>query len=231
VRRAGGAVGLLRVDLHVHTTYSDDCLTTCFDVLRWAKRRRLSALAITDHNTIAGALALCKLSSLPIIVGEEIRTSSGEIIGLFLKEEVPADLPPKETVHLIREQGGLVYVPHPLDRVRRSVLDIGELMEVIGEVDLVEVFNARVTFPLDNRNAEDLARRYGLLRGAGSDAHQGFEIGQAYVEMPSFSDAQSFLRSLAQGQVRGRVSSPLVHVGSTCAKLAKGLMTASSSLR
>jgi len=224
---------LPKVDLHVHTAYSDDSLTTCFDVLRWARRRGLDALAVTDHNTIAGALALHKLSTLPIIVGEEIRTTQGEIIGLFLVEEVPPDLSPAETVRLIHQQGGLVYVPHPLDRVRRSVLDIGALMEIIKEkeVDLIEVLNARVTFPLDNRNAEDLARSYGLLRGAGSDAHQGFEIGKAYVEMPSFADAQSFLKSLSQGHVHGRMSSPLVHVVSTYAKLAKGLMAASSSPR
>lgn len=222
---------MLKVDLHVHTAYSDDCLTTCFDALRWARRRGLDALAVTDHNTIAGALVLRKLSTLPIIVGEEIRTTQGEIIGLFLVEEVPPDLSPAETVRLIHQQGGLVYVPHPLDRVRRSVLGIRALMEIIEEVDLIEALNARVTFPLDNRNAEDLARSYGLLRGAGSDAHQGFEIGKAYVEMPSFADAQSFLKSLSQGRVHGRMSSPLVHVVSTYAKLAKGLMTASSSPR
>ena len=217
-----------KVDLHVHTAYSDDCLTTCSDVLRWARRRGLDAVAITDHNTIAGAVALAKLSPLPIIVGEEIRTSCGEIIGLFLKEEVPANLSPRETVHRIHQQGGLVYVPHPFDRMRRSVLDIGALMEIIVDVDLIEVFNARVTFPLDNRNAEDLARRYGLLGGAGSDAHQGFEIGRAYVELPAFSDARSFLASLKQARVRGRVSSPFVHVGSTYARLAKSLLASSS---
>lgn len=222
---------MLKVDLHVHTRYSDDCLTTCADILRWANRRGLDALAITDHNTIAGALALRRQSPLSIIVGEEIRTSCGEIIGLFLEEEVPANLSPKETVYLIHQQGGLVYVPHPLDRVRRSALDIGALMEIIREVDLIEVFNARVTFSLDNRHAEDLAHRYHLLRGAGSDAHQGFEIGQAYVEMPPFNDAQSFVASLRQGRVRGRVSSPLVHVGSAYAKLAKGLIAVGFSPR
>jgi hypothetical protein len=188
-------------------------------------------LAITDHNTIAGALALSKLSPLPILVGEEIRTSRGEIIGLLLREEIPPDLTPARTVRLVHEQGGVVYVPHPLDRMRRSVLDIGALMEIISEVDLIEVLNARVTFSLDNRNAEELARSHGLLRGAGSDAHQGFEIGQAYVEMPAFMDAPSFLRSLSQGQVHGRASSPLVHVGSTYAKFAKGILTATSLLR
>lgn len=222
---------MLKVDLHVHTCYSDDCLTTCADILRWAGRRGLGALAITDHNTIAGALALYERSPLPIIIGEEVRTSCGEIIGLFLKEEVPAGLSPQETVERIHRQGGLVYVPHPLDRMRRSALDIGALMEIIDEVDLIEAFNARVTFLLDNRHAEDLARRYHLLCGAGSDAHQGFEIGQAYVEMPPFSDAQSFMASLKQGCIRGHVSSPLVHVGSVYAKLAKSLMAMGTSAR
>lgn len=196
-------------------------MTACHQVLLWANRRQLGALAITDHNTIAAALALREQAPIPIIVGEEIRTTRGEIIGLFLQEEIPPDLSPAETVRRIREQGGLVYVPHPCDRVRHSALEPEALREIIAQVDIIEVLNARVTLAADNHQAGELARAHHLRMGAGSDAHQGHEIGRAYVEMPPFEDAASFMQSLSQGRVIGRLSSPLVHVGSTWARLAK----------
>ena len=214
----------MKVDLHVHTRYSIDSLATLPDVLRWAERRGMGALAITDHDTIEGARALRQISPIPIIVGEEISTSRGEIIGLFLQEAVPPGLSPESTIGLVHQQGGLVYLPHPIDRARRNRLEFDSLLDVIEQADLIEVLNARVTFSLDNRLAEALARAYGLPHGAGSDAHQGFEIGRAYVEMPLFHDASSFKRSLSRSDVRGHISSPLVHVGSTYAKVAKGIM-------
>ncbi len=214
----------MRVDLHVHTRCSPDALTTPRELWLWARRRGLDALAITDHNTIAGALALAQGAPLPIIVGEEIRTTAGEMIGLFLRREIPAGLTPHETAARIHDQGGLVYIPHPRDRWRRSsALTDEALLEVIGEADILEVWNARVAFVEDNRQAQALAEEHGLLCGAGSDAHQGYEIGQAYVILPPFHDAPSFLRSLAQGTIHGRTSPPVVHLGSTWARLAKGL--------
>ncbi len=215
----------MKVDLHVHTIHSPDSLTPCADVLRWADRRGIERLAITDHDTVAGALILSELAPERIIVGEEIRTSQGEIIGLFLEREIAPGLTPAETARRIHEQGGLVYVPHPTDRARlSSALAPQALAAISDQVDLIEVLNARVTFALDNRAAEELAYQYGLLRGAGSDAHQGYEIGSAYVETPPFADAASLKSALAQGQIGGHLSFPLVHMGSTYAKLAKGLL-------
>ncbi|OGO05120.1 MAG: hypothetical protein A2Y73_08025 [Chloroflexi bacterium RBG_13_56_8] len=222
---------MVKVDLHVHTHWSDDSLTTCAEVLCWAGRRDIDLVAITDHNRLGGALALKEMAPERVIVGEEIRTTQGEIIGLFLHEEILGGLATRETTRCIHQQGGLVYVPHPVDRVRRSTLMPPALLEIIDEIDLIEVFNARVPLALCNRQAEELARFYGLPQGAGSDAHQGHEIGRAYVEMPAFDDAQSFLANLIHGQIHGRLSSPLVHVGSTYAKFAKGLMTFTSSAR
>jgi predicted metal-dependent phosphoesterase TrpH len=213
----------LKVDLHVHTQYSHDSLTPLEDVLFWARRHALDAVAITDHNTIEGALRLCEMARLPIIVGEEIRTQQGEIIALFLIHEIPPDLTLPETLGRIREQNGIVYVPHPVDRVRSSAIGFNELIRIIDQVDALEVLNARVTFSADNRLAYELARAYRLARGAGSDAHQGYEIGQAFVEVPGPCNRASFLTNLARSQVRGRISSPLVHVGSTYAKAAKEL--------
>ena len=213
----------MRVDLHVHTCYSGDSLTSLSETIRWAQRRSLDALAITDHNTIAGALALARIAPFAVIVGEEILTTRGEIIGLFLHRQIPSGLSPRETAHRIHAQGGIVYLPHPMDRVRHSALAPDSLLGISEVIDAIEVLNARVTFRADNRQAALFARSHGILAGAGSDSHQGYEIGHAYVEMPPFRDPRSFLKSLAEGQIRGHISSPLVHLASSYAKLAKGL--------
>ncbi|MBN1400460.1 MAG: PHP domain-containing protein [Anaerolineae bacterium] len=217
----------MKLDLHVHTLYSPDSLTPLEDVLFWAKRHGLDALAITDHNTIEGALRLYEMARTQIIVGEEIRTQQGEITGLYLTEEIPPGLSCHETIARIRVQNGIVYVPHPVDRVRSSAIGFNDLMSIIDQVDIIEVLNARVTFSADNRLAYDLARAYRLSMGAGSDAHQGYEIGQAFVEMPGACERASFLTNLARSHVGGRISSPLVHVGSTYAKAAKELRSLS----
>ncbi len=180
-------------------------------------------MAVTDHNTIAGALAVQKLAPFRVIVGSEIATDRGEITGLFLQHEIPAGLPLRETVCRIHDQGGLVYVPHPLDRVRPSALGYDALMEIIGEVDVIEVLNARVTFAIDNQQAAAVAQRHGLAVGAGSDAHAGLEIGCAGVEMAPFGTGEEFLAGLRQGQIYGGISSPLVHLGSGHARWAKRL--------
>ncbi|MFH1086244.1 MAG: PHP domain-containing protein [Chloroflexota bacterium] len=221
----------MRVDLHVHTTHSRDGLIAPRSIARWARRRRLDAVAITDHNTIAGALELHALDDLPIIVGEEIRTNEGELIGLFLERHVPPGLSPEETAWVIRQQGGLVYVPHPCDRVRGSALSAAALLRMLGQVDIIEVLNARVTFLVDNRQARALAAAHGLAMGAGSDAHQGYELGRAYVEMAPFEDAPTFLASLRCATIGGRTSSPLVHVASACAKVARELAPFASYAR
>jgi len=213
----------MRVDLHVHTRHSRDSLITEQDVIRWVARRGLDALAITDHNTIVGALALADMAPFQVIVGEEIMSSEGEIIGLFLEKEIPPFLTPQETVARIRQQGGIVYIPHPVDRVRESSLSYVALMSIVDQVDALEVLNARVTFATDNELAAEIAEAHHLLAGAGSDAHQGFEIGHAHMEMAPFHNADEFRIALRDGSIRGRISSPLVHVGSTYAKVAKGL--------
>ncbi len=211
----------MKVDFHVHTCYSGDSLTSLEAVIGTCRKRGLGKVAITDHNTIAGALALSEMAPDLVIVGEEIKTEVGEIIAYFLKEEVPKGLPVQEAIARVREQGGLVGVPHPLDRLRREAMGLTYLLTVIEQVDLLEAFNARTTFPNDNRRALDLAREWGLLVTAGSDAHTAREIGHAYLEMPAFNDKDEFLRSLAQGKIVGRLTIPLIHFASTWAKWIK----------
>ncbi len=213
----------MKVDFHVHTCYSPDSLLSLEAVIETCRRRRLDKVAITDHNTIAGALALREMAPELVIVGEEIKTPAGELIAYFLKEEIPGGFSPQETIACIRAQGGVVGVPHPLDRLRREAMRRTNLMEVIDQVDVLEAFNARTTFSADNRKAEELARQRGLLVTAGSDAHTACEIGQAYVEMPPFNDQEEFMQSLAQGRIEGRLSAPWIHFSSLYARLWKVL--------
>ncbi len=218
--RANGDRGRWRVDLHIHTCYSPDSLTRLEEVIAAAARRGLAALAITDHDAVDGALALARIASFPVIVGEEIETGDGEIIGLFLKEFIPPRLGPAETVARIRRQGGVVYVPHPFDH-HRFPLREPTLQALASEVDLVEVLNARVSNAAFNARAASFARQHNLPGGAGSDAHSPGEIGRAYVEMEPFTDRDSFMSSIARATVGGTVSGFHVHFLSTWAKLIK----------
>jgi predicted metal-dependent phosphoesterase TrpH len=211
----------MKVDFHVHTCYSGDSFTSLEAVVEACRKRGLGKVAITDHNTIAGALALSEMAPDLVIVGEEIKTDVGEIIAYFLEEEVPKGLPVREAIARVREQGGLVGGPHPLDRLRREAMGLTHLLTIIEQVDMLEAFNARTTFPVDNHRVLDLAREWGLLVTAGSDAHVPWEIGRAYVEMPAFEGKDEFLRSLAQGQIVGRLTTPLIHLTSTWAKCIK----------
>jgi predicted metal-dependent phosphoesterase TrpH len=195
-------------------------------IIDMASKRHIDCLAITDHNTIHGAFEMKEIAPpwLNIIVGEEVKTTEGEIIGFFLREEIPPRMSPRETVAAIKEQGGLVSIPHPFDRVRPSRLDAESLLAVVSDVDIIEVWNSRTSFQVDNVKAEEFARRFNKLQGAGSDAHVEYELGKAYVEMPRFATKEEFLLSLAQGHVVGRRSNPLVHLFSTWAKLRKKYM-------
>ena len=221
--------GSLAVDLHVHTIYSRDSLTSLPSLVVAVQRRGLSAVAITDHNETEGALRLRDIAPFPVIVGEEILTSDGEIIGLFLERKIPRRLSPLDTIAAIHEQGGLVYLPHPGDGVRHAVMRSDRMAAIIGQVDAVEVLNARVLFHRDNEAARRLADTHGIPHGAGSDAHTAAEIGQAYVLLPEcdLTSPRSFLAAVRQGQTAGRLSSPLVHLASTVAKVVQRLGLAS----
>ena len=213
----------MKVDLHVHTCYSRDSLTSLETIIETCQRRGLDKVAITDHNPIAGALALRKMAPELIVVGEEIKTPAGEFIAYFLEEEIAKGLSLQETIARIRAQGGVVGVSHPLDRLRREAMRWANLMEIIDQVDTLEALNARTIFPADNRRAEELARQRGLLVTAGSDAHAACEIGQAYMEMPPFNGKEEFMQSLAQGQIVGRLSAPWIHFTTLYARLWKSL--------
>lgn len=218
--QGGSGTGCWQVDLHVHTCYSPDSLMRLDQVVAAVARRGLGALAITDHNAIDGALALAKVAPFPVIVGEEIDTGDGEVIGLFLHEFIAPRLGPHETVRLIKQQGGVVYVPHPFDSHRFPLREL-VLEALVPQIDLIEVLNARVNRSAFNARAQTFARQHNLPGGAGSDAHTPGEIGRAYVAMEPFVGREDFLSGIARATVGGGVSGFHVHLLSTLAKVIK----------
>jgi len=217
---------LLKADLHTHTYHSPDCLSTPESIIQRCLKVGVNCLAVTDHNAIAGALEMERLAPFTIIVGEEVKTTHGEIIGYFLKEHIPRGLSPQETVERIKAQGGLVCVPHPFDRLRRSVLRTDALLQIASRIDIIEVLNARITLSTDIGEARDFALQRRLPVSAGSDAHTPGEIGTAYVEMPEFGGPLDFCQALAQGRIRGHRAMPWVHLYSGYAKWRKKVLKA-----
>jgi predicted metal-dependent phosphoesterase TrpH len=214
---------LIKADLHIHTAYSMDSTMSLEQVIARCLEVGINCLAVADHNTIEGAIKLKEMAPFQIIVSEEILTSDGEIIGMFLKQEIPKKLSAEETVAQIKAQGGLVCIPHPCDRLRFSVFRNQVFEAIMQEVDIIEVFNARSLVPGSSAKAWELARKYGKLASAGSDAHTPSEIGNACVEMPEFNGKDEFLTSLAQGKISGNKSKPTVHFANTWARLKKRL--------
>jgi predicted metal-dependent phosphoesterase TrpH len=194
-------------DLHLHTSWSHDCSIDVDDLLNHAEAQGLGAIAVTDHNAIGGALEAvgrARGRRLVVIPGEEIKTAEdGEVIGLFLREEIPAGMSFGETIDAIRTQGGLVYVPHPFDRLH-AIPSPATLHRHLAEIDVFEVYNARLLFEAYNEEALRFARKYNLTPGAGSDAHVLAGVGTGAVRMRRFSGPEEFLVSLHDAEVLRR---------------------------
>ncbi|MFW6191963.1 MAG: PHP-associated domain-containing protein, partial [Gemmatimonadota bacterium] len=189
-------------------------------VLARAEAVGLDRIAVTDHDRIDGAFEARDLAPETVIVGEEVRTAEGlDVIGLFLEERIEPGGTFREVAAAVREQGGVVYLPHPFDARRGADEDF--LDDRVDCVDAVEGFNARIHDPGHNRRAREWAERHGLPTGAGSDAHLLAEIGRGRVVVPPFDDPRSFLAALADGRIRGRTSGRWVHLGSTWARVRK----------
>ncbi len=196
----------------MHTDHSPDCATPVEVLLATARERGLGAIAVTDHNEISGALEArdrAAAAGVKVIVGEEIKTASqGEVIGLFLEEKIPRGLTLHETITAIREQGGVVYVPHPFDRMH-AVPDYEHLLSHLGEVDAIEVFNPRVAISAFNDEAARFAAKYRIVAGAGSDSHVAQGLGSVRIRMRDFDGPAEFLQSLRDADILTRPSSLL----------------------
>ena len=209
-----------RADLHIHTHHSYDSTTTPSSIVKRCLAKGIDCIAITDHNTIAGAEEVRQIAPFNVIIGEEIKSAGGDIIGLFLTEQVPSLLSPIETAEAIKAQGGLVMVPHPFDRLRSSALGKKHLEAILPLVDIVESFNAHNLFNNDNQCAAKFARDHNLVEAAVSDAHSHLEIGHTYVSIDNFDETTlGFKHTLAMGTLVGKKANPVLRFASTIAKI------------
>ena len=213
------------IDLHMHTRHSPDAVLTPDRLVDHARRAGLDRIAITDHNTIDGALDAASRHPDFVIIGEEVDCrGGGHVIGLFLREAIPPGLPLLEIVDRIRAQGGIVYAPHPFAQLRHGHARGTRFVDV---ADVVEVHNARAFLPAWNRRAADAARRAGLPAAAGSDSHFAHEVGNAFTRIPPFHDADSFRAALRHARpVPVRAPGPLIHVASVAVHAARFIRSA-----
>ena len=213
---------MFRVDLHVHTKYSPDSTTSLSNILKRAINKNLDCIAITDHGTIEGALFLKDMAPFQVIVGQEIKTTQGDIIGLFLSKGIPSGLGVIEAAECVKRQGGLVVLPHPFDKIRGSALSSEAIADVLPMTDIIEGFNARNVFRGSDRMAVELANSNNIPIVAVSDAHSLPELGSTYIQVPKLSnDPKEFLRVIKQGFLVEKRSNPLVHFITTYNSLLK----------
>ncbi|MCJ7652558.1 MAG: PHP domain-containing protein [Actinobacteria bacterium] len=208
----------MRVDFHVHTFYSDDSVITFPALVTACREKGIDAVAIMDHDVIEGALEFASRSedlreagewAPRVLVGEEVRSSGGEICGLFISERIEDHLDPRTTMELIKEQGGLVYIPHPFDILKLKRLRARELLELAELIDILEVFNGKPRFPGANLLARRFLAENHFPPAAGSDAHEPVHLGAAAVELEEFTGPGDLLEKLAGGIVSGSMYSPL----------------------
>jgi predicted metal-dependent phosphoesterase TrpH/glycosyltransferase involved in cell wall biosynthesis len=195
----------IQCDLHMHTDHSPDCATPVETLIETAKEVGLGAIAITDHNEVSGAFAARdyaeQVGGIKVIVSEEVKTAEqGEVIGLFLEEKIERGMSMAETIAEIRRQGGLVYVPHPFDRLH-SVPDYEHLIDIVDEIDILEVFNPRVAFSAFNEEAVRFARKYRIVPGAGSDSHVAQGLGSVRIRLRDFEGPEEFLEAMRDADI------------------------------
>ncbi|MCL2475178.1 MAG: PHP domain-containing protein [Chloroflexi bacterium] len=200
---------MLKVDLHLHTKYSLDSHAQTDDIIAACLAHGITCLAVTDHGQTEGAFEIAARAPFKVIIGEEILTPYGEIIGLFLKEKIQSPCGPEEAVAEIKKQGGLVIIPHPFDSVRATALDNNILNRLVnfGCIDAIEVLNGRIIYNKDIKRALKYAEGHSLLKTAGSDSHRIDEIGNAYLETEDFDGPQEFLQALKTAKIVNKRSS------------------------
>jgi predicted metal-dependent phosphoesterase TrpH len=212
---------LLKADFHIHSCYSMDSTTTLAQIIDTCQIRGINCIALSDHGEVEGAIKLKDIAPFYVIIAEEILTTEGEIMGMFLKSRIPSGLSMEKSISLIKEQGGLLCAQHPFDKIRPDSLKKEVMEKIRGQIDLVEVFNARNLLTGSCKRAQKFAREHQLPGCAGSDAHAAFEIGNAFVEMPEFNGREDFLQALSRGKIHGRRTNPLSRFSSVWARMKK----------
>jgi glycosyltransferase involved in cell wall biosynthesis len=205
VRKRLASRDFIHCDLHMHTDHSPDCATPVEVLMETAEERGLGAIAITDHNEISGALEARALAErtggIKVIVAEEVKTAhQGEVIGLFIESKIERGMSLQETIAEIKRQGGLVYVPHPFDRMH-SVPDYEHLLDVVADIDILEVFNPRIAIDSFNEEAVRFARKYNIVPGAGSDSHVAQGLGSVRIRLRDFDGPAEFLQAMRDADI------------------------------
>ncbi len=202
----------VRVELHVHTRYSKDSLVDIQRLLGHCRKIGIDRIAITDHNEIDGAVEAYQVAPDRVIIGEEIQTTQGELLGYFLRERIPPGLEPMDAIRQLRGQGAVISVAHPLDTVRSQHWTLDELEKITPYIDAIETYNARCLTEEPNQQAAIFARDHDLLATVGSDAHSLLEIGQASLWMAPFDGPDSFRVGLKTAEMKTRLSPAFVHL-------------------
>ena len=214
---------MFKVEFHCHTSYSKDSLTPPERLVKACRRKGIDRVIVTDHNSIAGARAAQALDPELVIVGEEIFTTRGELLAAFVTEEVPAGLPPQETIRRLKGQGAFISVSHPFDVQRGGHWDQADLLEILPQLDAIEVFNSRCWSPEFNRQAQQFAEQHDVPGTVGSDAHAALELGRAVLLLEPFQGPEELRSVIRQGIPEVRWSPPWFHLISRYAVLLKGL--------
>ena len=214
---------MVSVEFHCHTVFSKDSLTSPQKLVETCRRKGIDRVVVTDHNTIAGALAAQKLAPELVIVGEEILTTRGEILAAFVTEEIPPYLSPQETIRRLKKQGAFISESHPFDRLRNGAWKEEDLLEILLDVDAIEVFNSRCMDPKFNKYARDFAEKYNILGTVGSDAHAAFELGRSLLLLEQFEGPDEMRKVIQSGVQKTRLSSPWVHITSRYAVMYKAI--------
>ena len=211
----------LSVEFHCHTIFSKDSLLSPLKLVETCHRKMIDRVVVTDHNTIAGALAARKLDPELVIVGEEILTTKGEILAAYVTEEIPPFLSPQETIRRLKDQGAFISVSHPFDRLRNGAWEEGDLLEILPNVDAIEVFNSRCLNSIFNRNAQAFAEKNNVAGTVGSDAHAAFELGRSLFLLDQFEGPDEMRKVIRRGTPKVKLSSPWVHLASRYAVICK----------
>ena len=198
-----------------------DCHNELEDIVKRCQKLGLTCIAIADHDAVEGGLELQKIAPFKVIVAEEVQTYNGEVMGMFLKKRIASGIPIEKAIAAIKEQGGLVNIPHPFDPMRGLRLNADEFNKLASQIDLIEVFNARVPTTQTNTKAVNFAKEHNLPGTAGSDSHSILELGSVAVTMNDFNTPAEFLAALRTATIEGKRASPFVHFHSTVAKIKK----------
>lgn len=212
---------MISLEFHCHTYASKDSLTRPADLVATCRRKGIDRVIVTDHNSIAGAREAQAIDSELVIIGEEIMTTKGEILAAFVKEEIPADLTPEETIKILKEQGAFISVSHPFDELREGSWKEKDLLEIFPFVDAIEVYNSRCMFPRFNRRAREFAEKHNIAGTVGSDAHAAFELGRSLLLLDQFEGAEGMRQVIRGAKLQVKWSPWWFHLTSRYASMKK----------